>query len=88
MNVTLPAGWILVNDNRGGIHHYRRVLGDGTLLSVWWRPRGGWVWIHAVGDTGRKLAGTAGTRTQPVHSEATYAIEAAEEHYRTQEPQS
>jgi len=81
VNVTLPAGWILVNDNRGGVHHYRRVLADTTLLSVWERPAGGWVWGHFVGATGAKLAGTAGTRLGVVHTSAEYAMSTADEYY-------
>lgn len=41
--------WRVVHDSRGGIHHVRRVLGDGTLLSVSTapsRPVPSWKWGH------------------------------------------
>jgi hypothetical protein len=78
------VGWRLVHDNRGGIHHYRRELGDGTLFSVSSPPSGGWWWGLFNGSTGRKLAGTAGSRKSALDT-AAQAMCAADEYDRTRQ---
>jgi hypothetical protein len=80
---TVRAGWLLVHDNRGGIHHYRRELADCTLLSVSSPPSGGWWWGH-YGVTGRKLAGTSGSRKNALDT-AAQAMCAADEYDRTRQ---
>jgi hypothetical protein len=84
---TVQAGWTLVHDNRGGIHHYRRELGDGTLYSVSSPPSGGWWWGLYVGATGRKLAGTSGSRKSALDT-ADQAMAAADEYDRTRQESS
>lgn len=78
------VGWLLVHTYRGGIHHYRRELGDGTLFSVSSPPSGGWTWGLYIGATGRKLAGTAGSRKQALDT-AAQAMCAADEYDRTRQ---
>lgn len=76
--------WTVVHDGSGGIHHWRRVLDDGTHLVVdMSRTQSvpSYYWRHYQSDTGKRLAGS---RNRTYYGSARAAEEAADQHIAVQ----